>query len=360
MKPSDQHPLKISASVHKKTLSKEQKRFNQLIAKIDEQKKKLEEVKASIAGFRELFGKEYVPAKERLNQAYRRFILRADKIASTGKLSQREKRTLSDMIDVFCHNNLKKDGDPELKEIYNRWCDADFDAEYEENKLFAEELMRERMQQDFGVELPEDFDMENPEASFAQFEEKMRDALGNKDEPQSTPSRKKSAKEIAKEVRLEKAQKEVSLSIREVYRKLVSVLHPDREMDDQLRAEKTVLMQKVNIAYEERDLLQLLALQMELEHIDQAHLDGLSEHKLQHYVQILSDQERELRDEIQYVTAQFYAAFDTPEEGGLLMQIRNLKRDIARLKESVKILERDTKSCQSIRELKAILSMANA
>ena len=150
------------------------------------------------------------------------------------------------------------------------------------------------------------------------------------------------------------------MSIREVYRKLVSALHPDREMDDQIRAEKTALMQKVNIAYEERDLLQLLALQMELEHIDQAHLDGLSEKKLKHYVQILADQEHELRDEIQYVMAQFYAEFDTPEEGSLTMQIRNLKRDIAQLKESTKILERDCKSCHSIKDLKALLSMSVA
>ena len=51
---------------------------------------------------------------------------------------------------------------------------------------------------------------------------------------------------------------EASQSVRDVYRKLVSALHPDREADGAERERKTALMQRANQAYERNDLLELL------------------------------------------------------------------------------------------------------
>jgi hypothetical protein len=45
--------------------------------------------------------------------------------------------------------------------------------------------------------------------------------------------------------------------------------HPDREPDPHERERKTALMQRANHAYGKNDLLKLLELQLELEHIDQ-------------------------------------------------------------------------------------------
>ena len=50
-------------------------------------------------------------------------------------------------------------------------------------------------------------------------------------------------------------------SLREVFRRVASVLHPDRELDPERRDAKTALMQQANRAYEEHDLLALLELQ---------------------------------------------------------------------------------------------------
>ncbi|MFM2341218.1 MAG: hypothetical protein RLZZ592_871 [Pseudomonadota bacterium] len=50
-------------------------------------------------------------------------------------------------------------------------------------------------------------------------------------------------------------------SLREVYRRLASRLHPDREPDEAERARKTALMQQANQAYAAGDLLALLELQ---------------------------------------------------------------------------------------------------
>ena len=90
-------------------------------------------------------------------------------------------------------------------------------------------------------------------------------------------------------------------SVREVYRKLASALHTDREPDPAERARKTALMQRVNQAYDNKDLLQLLELQMQFEQIDAAHLAGIDEKRLQHYVEVLKEQSHELAHELQDV-----------------------------------------------------------
>ena len=50
-------------------------------------------------------------------------------------------------------------------------------------------------------------------------------------------------------------------SLREVYRRLVSLLHPDRELDEVERLRKTVLMVEANAANARQDLLALLQIQ---------------------------------------------------------------------------------------------------
>ncbi|WP_262471530.1 J domain-containing protein, partial [Clostridioides difficile] len=85
------------------------------------------------------------------------------------------------------------------------------------------------------------------------------------------------------EAREQEEQAQISLSIREVYRKLASALHPDRETDPQERDRKTRLMQRVNEAYDKNNLLQLLELQLELDHIDQRSINHISEARLTHY-----------------------------------------------------------------------------
>jgi hypothetical protein len=99
-------------------------------------------------------------------------------------------------------------------------------------------------------------------------------------------------------------------------------LHPDRAADADDRVYKTQLMQRVNQAYEKRNLLQLLELQLELEHIDAEHIARLDEEKLRHYNLILKEQVAELKDEIARVEAELHMQFGfspcAPGTGALL------------------------------------------
>lgn len=116
--------------------------------------------------------------------------------------------------------------------------------------------------------------------------------------PFDAPPRRPSGHQQAREARLAADEKAMSQTVREVYRKLASALHPDREPDPAERQRKTALMQRVNEAYQANNLLQLLELQIEIEQIDSAHLAGLAPQRLKRYHQILRAQLQDLEMEI--------------------------------------------------------------
>jgi hypothetical protein len=169
--------------------------------------------------------------------------------------------------------------------------------------------------------------------------------------------RKKSAKQIAKEAQQLAEEQQTSQSIRELYRKLASALHPDREPDSAERERKTALMQRVNQAYKQDNLLLLLELQLELEHIDQATINNISASRLKHYNKILKEQLRELEDEIYHTEGMFRAQFGidpfTPLSPRTLM--RHLVTDIAEMQRAIRGLKTDLLALQDIKKLKAWL-----
>src|SRR5690606_36156098 len=118
-------------------------------------------------------------------------------------------------------------------------------------------------------------------------------------------ARPKSAKAQAAEAKREQAARAMSQSLREVFRKLASALHPDREPDPEERRRKNELMQEANRAYEANDLLTLLDLQLRIEQIDTAHLASLGSDRLSHYNQILREQLAELDAEVARVNEPF-------------------------------------------------------
>lgn len=131
------------------------------------------------------------------------------------------------------------------------------------------------------------------------FEEQERLAELREEARSAKRSKASAAKADAAQARRQEAAREVGQSLREVYRKLVSALHPDREPDVLERQRKTLLMQRVNQAYDASDLLALLGLQLEIEQIDAEHMASVTPQRLAHYNQILREQLAELEAELE-------------------------------------------------------------
>ncbi|WP_180039517.1 MULTISPECIES: molecular chaperone DnaJ [unclassified Acinetobacter] len=97
----------------------------------------------------------------------------------------------------------------------------------------------------------------------------------------------------------EQAEKLVNQSLKTVYLKIASIIHPDREPDESKKAEKTELLQRANEAYEQEDLFFLLKLQLEVEQSKNGSNKGLSAEQVKFYQQALEAQSQSLKQQIQ-------------------------------------------------------------
>lgn len=157
--------------------------------------------------------------------------------------------------------------------------------------------------------------------------------------------------------RRRKEAQEVSQSVRAVYRRLASTLHPDREPDAQQRQRKTRLMQEANQAYAEQNLLLLLELQLQAEQMDAAHLAAVDRQRLQHYVTVLEEQRAELESETRRLESEFRAATGLPPGAGLQPRKadRMISSEAQRLRSDLQLLRLRTKSLQDEDATKAWL-----
>lgn len=280
-------------------LSKEQKAFNNLVAKLDKARRKLAGWRETLVVFQRRCAGELLPRETRLAEL-QAGLARALHAAHGQKgVTAAERRKLSMLIVELAAGVLQARDDAEMKALYNEHGGTDYDAETEA----ADAELKAMLAGIFGVELGGDVDMRSPEAVAAELEAQMRaraEAAGEDDDgaPASAPPRRPSARQQAREARQAAEEKAMSQTVRDVYRKLASALHPDREPDPAERQRKTALMQRVNEAYQANNLLRLLELQIEIEQIDSAHLAGLAPERLKRYQQILRAQLQDLEVEI--------------------------------------------------------------
>jgi hypothetical protein len=162
-----------------------------------------------------------------------------------------------------------------------------------------------------------------------QWAQKAADAADEADETADAPgagagrpSQRRSPgsggkRKTAAQQRREAEAQQVTQSVREIYRKLASALHPDRQTDAAQREAHTALMQRVNQAYEAQDLLTLLELQLQIEQIDAGHMASASEAKVKHYNKVLGEQLAELKAEIESVEMTFRMEFGLHPGWGL-------------------------------------------
>lgn len=358
MKTAPSKIVKITQKTSATSLSRAQKLFNKLIKKIDMQRQQLRAWQTTIPLYQQKHASEYAPLMETFNQHRTRMVYLFDRAYHDKIFSKTDREKLADLISNIAGELLTGNGDPELKSIFNKYNEADFDTQGEEVKADVKAML----EQMFGMEIDGEIDPNDPEAMLRLMAEKAQQmheqhereaaaqqASGNK--------RKKSAKQLAKEARLEEEEKNISQSIREVFRKLASALHPDRELDAAERTRKTDLMQRVNVAYGNRDLLQLLELQLEVEQIDQTMINTIGEDRLKHYNQILTEQSSELELEVEQNELAFRLRFQIDHDSILApaFLIPKLEREITQLQQDINGIAQDLQDFEQAKKLKAWL-----
>ncbi|MDD5754503.1 MAG: hypothetical protein PHN45_07090 [Methylococcales bacterium] len=310
------------------TSSKAQKKFNELIKKIDEQKKLLQEWQETNSKYQQRFHAEYQPIADDYNDCRMALVYLLDEAHGDKFFKKTDKAKLKELI---CNLSMELiyAGKEELKAIYNRYSDRAFDEdEMATDSMFAE------------------LEMQAEEAQQAQhYYEENRNR------------HKKSAKQIVVESTQKEDEQNASKSIQDIFRKLVAALHPDREPDEAERERKTKLMQRVNVAYTKKDLLQLLALQLEIEQIDQTHLNTMTEERLKQFNKVLQTQFSELKQEIAQIEYPFKAQLNASWHSNLQPEqvLKSLVFDIKEIQLMLKHAKNELKEFQNPANLKAAL-----
>ena len=342
-------------------LSKEQKAFNTLIKKIDEKRASLAAWQEVIPSYQKKYASEFVPLVETSQDIQIELVHCLDRASDQKGLTSTERRMIDDLISELAGELAAERDDADLKNIYNKHSGSDFDAE----EAAAVKGMKSMLEEVIGVDLGDDFDMSSPEELFNRAQAHMHEQQTQyeadrqaHDERQA--KRKKTAKQMAKEAQQLAEEQQTSQSIRELYRKLASALHPDREPDQQERDRKTELMQRINQAYDQKNLLLLLELQLELEHIDQATINNITAGRLKHYNKILKEQLNELENEIYNTVEMFKAQFGISPFARISPStiMRNLAADIVGIQHAIRDLKSELFIFQDIKKLKAWLKEA--
>ena len=293
-------------------LSKAQREFNRLTKRIAQAEKDVEAYRAAATLMRQRVQNEYRPLQARHNAARADLVRQLDHAHDHYKLTKGERHKIVDMIGSACYDLLER-GHPELQPIMDKHAPPLTAQEEAEADKEISEAMKELFSEQLGIDFDPAVDV-STQAKFQAYvaqqmaEQQDRHAQEEAQATERRAKRKKSPKQQAAEDQRQAEEKNITKSVRALYMDLVKALHPDREPDEAEKLRKTELLKQVTTAYQANELLTLLRLQLELQRIDQSHLENLAEDQLRYYNKLLKEQAREL-DEALYQEQMDWSGF---------------------------------------------------
>jgi hypothetical protein len=282
---SGKHSLQTSSRVSHAPLTPEQQRFHFLTAQIEKARKSRAEWDTSILKFRQDHALKLHPLRASLAAVCRDSVFALDRLVDQPGWSRADRAALRDMLCGAADALLETNGaDAELKALFDKHSKTNFDSAKQEElqrlKAQAEELTGFKLGDDEGI---------YSEADLVQRMYEEMAAREAADEARQNAKAQRQRKSAAQKRSEENAQL-AKQSIRDIYRKLASAVHPDREPDPQRREEKNALMQKINQAYAANDLFTLFETQMQIEQLDASYISKISAQRLKQYNKLLAEQ----------------------------------------------------------------------
>ncbi|MBH9551784.1 J domain-containing protein [Inhella gelatinilytica] len=302
---------------HNAVLTPAQRKFNQLQKQIDSARQKLAAWDAAVPPFAAAFAQQVLPLRAEALQLRREVALQLDAwLAEPKAWTQGEREVMRDIACDIAFEALEGHDLPEAERA--RWTalhDRHADRELEAEQAAHLEALKAMLAEQTGLDL-EGEAFADPQELFQHVRARLQD---ERDEEEALAAerkakRKPTAAQARRAAEQEAIKTQAQKSLREVFRKLASALHPDRAPDEEEATRRTALMQRVNAAYAAEDLLALLSLQLEVEQIDAQHLKGASEAQLKHFNAVLQEQLEELQGEVHQRAVQFCAQFQLNPE----------------------------------------------
>lgn len=285
----------IKPAATQKNVPKGQKQFNTLVKQIDDLKKRLREWQDFVPRYHQKVGGEYDALRHAYNAARLELAHAFDRAYADRHFSKKEKDKLKDailtLVSTLMAEQPSEQASDELKALHDKYNDVSFD----EQDQVVGGLMKSMLEAALGEKIGGDVDVSSPEKLQAYMEKRMAQEHAEAEQQrheieERRATRKKTAKQLQREEQQKAEELNLKKSIQDIYRKLVGLLHPDREPDSAERERKTELMRQLNVAYDKKDLLQMLELQLAVEKVDPLRAGSVSADRLKHYNKILKEQ----------------------------------------------------------------------
>jgi len=287
-------------------LTKEQRAFNRLVAKVEELRAKLDREIRRLNEALAYYAEHIHPRLER-QTALRKECVRAlaPFLDDRHLKSRSERETLRMVIEEQIFEIVGEEGsltDEDLQAVFKQVHGADF-GQVEREEMEELRSGMEKMFGELGIridlsDLRPDMSDEELAAKAAEVSKEIEQRAEEEETAFRPPKRPKTKREAEKEERIRQAEQLRKKSIASIYKQLAKVLHPDMEQDAGRKLAKETLMQELTAAYRNNDLHKLLRLELEWIQREEGDQERLTEEKLAIYNQVLKEQVYELEREL--------------------------------------------------------------
>ncbi len=295
------------------TMSPEMKAFNRALVRIDKIKTQMAEMEATCQAHQQAKQAELKPLLAQETQLIREMVLFLDGHLELKSLSKTQRKTATTLL-LTLAASLASHGDAEMAELHDRRSPQTLDDIEKESAKAAAMSFQDMMEHVLGERTPDLEGVDDPEemmrASLRHIEKLQEEDRLRREA--ASAARKAKRKPSAAQEQAQAAQEHADVTLKTIFRQIASRLHPDREPDEQERLRKTALMSEANAAYDRKDLVALMNIQLQAEMVDRDHASRLSAERLAALTLLLKQQAAELERERQMAQQRWMHQLNVP------------------------------------------------
>lgn len=261
---SQQSIIAIPKPISGEKLSKQQRRFNANIERIEALKKDLDLAKKQVANMVQRIQKEILPLENKYTQKLVMMVKLFDWHYHVSDLKAKDREKLAHFIVTKSYELIHFSHHTELQEIYQK-----YQTNHQEKRVI-------------------------------QKNKDVSDVFEEDSTAESIPEKPKTERQLAREEKLKEELSNMSKTARSIYAELVKSFHPDLEQDEAEKERKTKIMHQITEAYKKEDVFELLRLKVSLQE-QQITAANMADDRLLYFNKLLEDQIEELTNEIQAI-----------------------------------------------------------
>ncbi len=296
-----------------------QRTFKRLIEEIEKIENRQQELGGLLDTFHSLFAAKLHPLQDERDTIHRALVLFLDAQLFRDGWSEFDRSTMRQVLCKMAELLFGGKYHDDMEVLFDRYSEISLaDRTAEQKRELAEDL-----EAAFGVDMKAADSEQKPEEMLREALRKLEadEAAGAQaaeaQAEEASAAMKRNTRKSARVREEEKQALDAGNLLKQIYRKLTSALHPDREAEHEERLRKTALMTEVNKAYADGNLLKLLHLQWEALKIDARAAGAMADDKLKVINQTLAQQRDELKMECRELETMIRERFHLPPTGAL-------------------------------------------